>query len=74
MWHNNKSVSRVHCKNGAQMSWAIISGISGWKRIKPNAADGVANIHIILTAAQANGRKVDVYIDSSNQITQATLR
>lgn len=74
MWHNNVSVVRTHCKNGAQQAWAIIGGIAGWKRVRPNAADGITNIFMILSAARANGRNVDVYIDGSDQITQATLR
>ncbi|MDH5669781.1 MAG: hypothetical protein OEY86_17415 [Nitrospira sp.] len=73
MWHNNKTVTRTHSKNGSQMAWAIISGISGWKRIKPASADGVTNVFVILSAALANNRKVDVYI-KDGFITQATLR
>lgn len=74
MWHNNKSIIRTHSKNGGQQCWAIVDGISGWKRVKPNTADGVANVFLILSAALANGRKADVFIDGSNQISQATLR
>jgi hypothetical protein len=55
------------------MAWAIISGIAGYKRIRPASPDGVTNIFMILCAARANGRTVDVYIHN-NQITQATLR
>lgn len=74
MWHNDRGVVRTHCKNGTQQAWAIIGGLSGWKRIAPSAADGVSNIFLILSMAQANNRNVDVYIDASDQITQATLR
>lgn len=74
MWHNAKTVVRTHAKNGGQQAWAIIQGVgSGWLRIKPASPDGVSNIHLILTAALANGRKVDVYV-IGNQISQATLR
>ena len=73
MWHNNKTVVRTHAKNGSQMAWAIIGGISGWKRIKPNRPDGVTNVFMILSTARANGRRVDVYI-RNNMIEQATLR
>jgi hypothetical protein len=55
------------------MSWAIIDGISNWKRVKPTSADGVSNILMILSTAKANSRKVDVYING-NEIEQATLR
>ncbi len=73
MWHNNISVIRTHCKNSSQAAWAIVSGISGWKQIKPSSADGVTNVFSILNVALANNRKVDVYI-KSGYIEQATLR
>jgi hypothetical protein len=74
MWHNDKVVVRTHAKNPTQQAWAIISGVgSGWLRIRPNAADGVSNIHMILSAALANNRRVDVLV-VNNEITEATLR
>ena len=73
MWHNNKNVVVTHCKNGPKMGWAIIAGMSGWKRIRPTAADGVTNVFMILSMAKANNRKVDVYI-KDNFIEQATLK
>jgi len=74
MWYNDKQVTRTHAKNGTQQAWAIVSGVgSGWLRITPNAADGVSNIYMILNAALANNRKVDVYV-TNNEISQATLR
>lgn len=73
MWHRNITIARTHAKNGTQACWAIVSGIPGWKRVKPNAPDGVNNVFKILNAALANGRQADVYI-RANQIEQATLR
>lgn len=73
MWQNNKTVVRTHSKNGSKQAWAIIGGISGWKRIQPASADGVTNVYMILCVALANNRSVDVFIDGTN-ITQATLR
>ncbi|WP_340105289.1 hypothetical protein [Rhodohalobacter sp. 8-1] len=73
MWHNNLSVARVYTSHHSQNCYAIVSGVSGWKKVKTGAADGVTNVHIALSAAQANGRKVDVYI-VSNQIERVTLR
>lgn len=73
MWHNNITVIRTHAKNGAQACWAIVSGVSGWKRIRVGSADGVSNIFKILNVALANNRRVDVYI-RNNIIEQATLR
>jgi hypothetical protein len=73
MWQNNKTVVRTHSKNGSQMAYAIIGGISGWKRIKPGSSDGVTNVYMILCVALANNRRVDVYI-RGGYIEQATLR
>ena len=64
MWHNNRTVSRVYTSHHSQNAWAIISGLSGWKRIKTGATDGVTNVHAVLTAAHANNKTVDVYIVS----------
>ena len=74
MWHNNKTVVRTHAKDGSKMAWAIVSGVgSGWLRIEPSTPDGVTNVHMILSAALANGRSVNVYV-ANNRISQATLR
>jgi hypothetical protein len=74
MWHNDKQVTRTHAKSGTQQAWAIVSGVgSGWLRIRPNAADGVSNIYMILSAALANSRRVDVFV-TNNEISEATLR
>ena len=74
MWYNGKKVLRIHSKNGAQMAWAIVSGVgSGWLRIAPATPDGVTNIHMILSTALANSRLVDVFMQN-NEISQATLQ
>lgn len=73
MWNNNKTVSRTYCSADKQNAHAIISGISGWKKIKTGAASGVTNVFLTLNAAKANGRKVDVYI-VSNQIERVVMR
>ncbi|MDX1638079.1 MAG: hypothetical protein R3281_08930 [Balneolaceae bacterium] len=73
MWHNNVSVVRVYTSHHSQNCWAILSGISGWKKIKTGATDGVTNVHAALSVAKASNRNVDVYI-VSNQIERVTLR
>ena len=74
MWHNNKSVVRAHCKKNSRQAWAIIAGLSGWKRIRPSTTDGVTNCYSLLCIAQANNRKVNVFLNSSDQIERVTLR
>ena len=66
MWHNNKTVSRTYASSGSENCWAIVSGISGWKRVKTGAKDGVSNVFTALNAARAGGKRVDVYIVSDN--------
>mgnify|MGYP003573518066 FL=1 len=72
MWYNGKNVSNTWTSYHSQNAYAILSGLSGWKKIKTGAADGVTNVFIVLNAAKANGRKVNVYI-KNNQIEQVTL-
>lgn len=73
MWTTNKSVSRTYSTKDSQNCWAIISGISGWKKIKKGSADGVSNIFTALNAARAGGKKVDVYI-VNNEIERVVMR
>ena len=56
-----------------QNCYAIVSGVSGWKKVKTGAADGVTNVFVALCEARANGRAVDVYI-ANNMIERVTLR
>ncbi len=62
MWYNNTNVSRTYTSNDSQNAWAILDAVSGWKRIKTGATDGVTNVFAILCAARANARPVDIYI------------
>jgi hypothetical protein len=73
MWHNNRMVNRTYTSHHAQNCWAVISGIAGWKKVRPNAPDGVTNVFMVLSGARANGRPVDVYI-VGDQIERATLK
>ena len=45
----------------------------GWRRIKDGAADGCTNLHVMLSAAQANDKLVHVDVDASNLITTGYL-
>jgi hypothetical protein len=72
MWHNNKQVLATFVHHTTQWAWANIDTI-GWVRIKDGAADGVTNLFLMLSAARANNRQVNVFIDGSNLITTAYL-
>ena len=73
MWHNNKSVVSVYAHVNSKVAYAIIDGLSGWKRINPTSTDGVTNVLDLLSAAKANGRTVNVYIGSDDQISAAYM-
>ena len=73
MWHSNVDVIRTYSTRHSKNCWAIVSGISGWKKVNPGSNDGVTNVHSALCAARANNRKVDVYI-VSNQIERVVLK
>lgn len=62
MWHNNKKITRTFASKDSQNGWAIVSTVSGWKKIKTGATDGVTNLFAMLTTANAADRAVDVYI------------
>ncbi|MDJ0782108.1 MAG: hypothetical protein QNJ22_09045 [Desulfosarcinaceae bacterium] len=73
MWHNNKSVVSVYAHVNTKTAYAIIDGMSGWKRINPTSADGVTNVLDVLNAAKANGKKVNVFIGSDELVSAAYM-
>ncbi len=72
MWYYNRDVVQTYVWHTSQAAWSNISGM-GWRRIKDGAADGVTNLFVLFNAAKANGKKVHVYVDSSNLIIGAYL-
>lgn len=73
MWYWNRIVVRTHARCNTRVAMAIIHGLGGWRRIRPASPDGVTNVLMILSAALANSRRVDVFI-RGGAIEQATLR
>lgn len=73
--YSNVSVTSTYVSKDAQNAWAYFTsiGLTGWRRIKTGAADGVTNLFVLFCAAQSSGRKVNVDIDASNLITYAYL-
>lgn len=72
MWTNNVNVTRTYASSHNKNSYAILSGISGWKKISTLSDDGVTNCTVLLNAALANNRRVDVYI-VSNQVERVVM-
>jgi len=73
MWHKNKQVVYIYGHVNTRYAFAIIGGLSGWKRVAPVSDDGVSNVLDILNIAKANGRRVNVDVDSGNQILAAVM-
>lgn len=73
--YNNVSVTSTYVSKDSQNAWAyfVSTGLTGWRKIKTGAADGVSNMFVLFCAAQSSGRKVNVDIDASSLITYAYL-
>ena len=72
-WINNKLVTHTYGHVNTMYAFAILEGISGWKRISPVSTDGVTNVLDTLKVAKANGRRVNLYIDTNGQITSVVM-
>ena len=72
-WQNDKNVITTFSSSHSQNAWANIESV-GWRKIKPNSTDGTTNVYAMLAAAKANNRKVNVDIDTANEITTAYLK
>ncbi len=64
-------VNQVFATHEGQNAWAHLAEGNAWRKITPNAADGVTNVFALLVAAKANGKQAYVVLDGANQITQA---
>lgn len=73
MWVNNKQVRYVYSTSGSKSAFAIFDGIDGWKQISRDSNDGVTNMVTLLSAANSNNRKVNLYLDGDT-VTRAMLR
>jgi hypothetical protein len=71
MWNYNKDVRYVYAHVNTMHAFAVIDGLTGWKRIAPVSPDGVTNVLDILKVAKANNRKVNVYVSSADDQIQA---
>lgn len=68
-WFYSRKILNTYALTYPQYARAYVDGV-GWKRIKPGAADGVTNVHLALSSAQANARLAHVLVeDATNQIT-----
>jgi hypothetical protein len=70
MW---TTINQVYSTHHSQNAWAhLAANNTGWRKIAPNATDGVTNIHLMLASAKASGKQAYVVIDAgTNMITGA---
>jgi len=66
-------INQVYTSRDAQNAWAHLVGTNAWHKILPGAADGVTNVHVLLSTAKANDRQVYIVLDASNNITAAYM-
>ena len=72
-WINNQKVINTYSRVNTKYAFAILDGLSGWKKIAPTSPDGVSNVLDILAVAQASNRKVNVYIADDSMIHAAYM-
>jgi hypothetical protein len=70
VWTN---INQVYASRDSQNAWAHLAATNTWHKILPGSADGVTNVHLILTAAKANNRQAYIVLDGSNNITAAYM-
>ena len=66
-------INQVYCSRDAQNCWAHLAGTNAWHKILPGAADGVTNVHLILTTAKGSNRQAYVVRDGAGNIIQAYM-
>jgi hypothetical protein len=70
MW---TAVNQVYATHHGQNAWAHLANGNAWRKIAPNAADGVTNAFVMLVAAKANAKQVYVVLNGAGQITEVYL-
>jgi hypothetical protein len=60
--HHNLTVTLAYATPHSRNAWVSFAGF-GWRRIHPDAADGVTDTFAVLAAARATGRSVHAELD-----------
>lgn len=64
VWHYFKTVRTTYVVATPKAVWINISDL-GWRRVHPDAADGVTNMLHLATAAQTSNRQIHAYADGT---------
>lgn len=63
-------VNQVYASHHGQNAWAHLANGNAWRKVAPNAADGVTNVFLMLVAAKANGKQAYVVLNAASEITE----
>lgn len=61
-WHHNKGVAQTYATHHSRNAWVNLVGL-GWRRIHPDASDGVTEVFAQCVWARAYNRNVTVFAD-----------
>jgi hypothetical protein len=64
-WHNNKTVAQTYATHNSTNAWVNLAGM-GWRRVHPDAPDGVTNVFAQMVWARAYNRNVSVFADGTH--------
>ncbi|SOC52589.1 hypothetical protein [Ornithinimicrobium cerasi] len=67
-------INQTYSSHHGQNAWAsLATNNTGYRKIGPNAADGVTNVFLMLVAARATNKQAFVVTDAQNLITAVYL-
>jgi len=65
-------INQTYATHHGQNAWAnLAANNTGYRKIAPNAADGVTNVFLMLVAARATSKQAFVVSNAQSQITAA---
>ncbi|MFJ2620816.1 hypothetical protein [Glutamicibacter sp. NPDC087344] len=70
MW---TTINQIFTSNHSQNAWAHLASDNAWHKVLTGAADGVSNVHVVLSVAKATGKQVYIVLDAAKNITQVYL-
>ncbi|GIZ52836.1 Dot/Icm T4SS effector Zinc-dependent metalloprotease LegP [Noviherbaspirillum aridicola] len=65
LWHYNRRVWNTFASSDSQNAWANVEGL-GWRKLRPNARDGVTNMFAACCEALAGNQRVHVFADGQD--------
>ena len=63
-WHYNRTVDQVYASHHGRNAWVNLSGL-GWRKLNPDAPEGVQSMAMIATEARVKGHQVHAFADGT---------